>query len=145
MSKKATSASEVILIAITKLSGEYLLGYMRNFSCPENYNLDPIFVIGEYRFKEVVYNKIETSWTADGVTIFSKTPKEIGILPQDNRLIFSDDFILKLVDKKTNKTLALLTGVYTNSSTMTVNANAVITGAISGIAQRLYDRSESPT
>jgi len=141
MPNKSTSASEINVIAVTR-AGEYNMGYMRNFEANEVINIEGLMVIGEYFVKEFVYHSVSVNWNADKATIFSKTLKEIAIVPTPDRFIFSDGFLWRVVDKKTGSTLCLLDTAHTNNLSWTIAGQTIVASRLSGVARQLFDRSE---
>lgn len=144
MAKNSTSASEVILVAITRL-GEFKMGYMRNWEANEVINVEPVLVIGEYLAKEFVYHSLMVNWSADKITIFSQTLREVGIIPTPERFIFSEGFIFRLVDQKTGATLCMIEDCHANNASWTVAGQTIISSRLSGVARQLFDRSQLAT
>lgn len=138
---KSTSASEVLLMALTD-SGEYNMGYMRNFEANEVINVEGLMVIGEYLVKEQVYHSLTVNWNADKATIFERTLKEIGLVPKPENFIFFGGFLWRLVDRKTGGTLCLLDECHANNVSWTVAGQTIIASRLSGVAKQLFDRSE---
>lgn len=141
MAKKLTSASEVIVIAVTRL-GEFPFGYMRNFEISENNNLTEERVIGNYYTQEIVNHGVSVSWSADEAVVFSQTLKERGIVLTEDRLPFSDGFVWRVVNKITGSDLCVVVDAHTQVNSVTMGAQTTIASRLSGVAIRLFDRSE---
>jgi len=108
----------------------------------ETVDYEPVDVLGLLEVKEHVPVAYRTSLNAQMFRVIGTSIKQIGILPQLQDIINSDDLTAAIQDSVTQSTMALFQGVRCSGHSFDVTARGLVQENVTFVAIKVQDESE---
>lgn len=108
----------------------------------ETVDYEPVDVLGILEVKEHVPVAYRTSLNAQMFRVIGTSIKKIGILPELQNIITSDDLTAAIQDSVTNQTMSLFQGVRCSGHSWDVTARGLVQENLTFVAIKVQDESE---
>lgn len=108
----------------------------------ETVDYEPVDVLGMLEVKEHVPVAYRTSLNAQMFRVIGTSIKKIGILPELQDIINSDDLTAAIQDSVTNTTMALFQGVRCSGHSFDITARGLVQENVTFVAIKVQDESE---
>lgn len=118
------------------------LAYAGGMSGEEMVEHEPVEVLGLLEVREHVPVAYRTSLNAQLFRVVQESIKALGILPNIENIITSDDLTAAVQDIVTRDTVSLFQGVRCAGQTFDITANGLVQSNVSFVATKLFDESQ---